>query len=147
MKEKGERGSINRPFYGTWVVDFITRQDAGMFTLGKYLSDKSISWRRRRLVLMAVEDIMPTTSHLPRIGKMQSAGCRLCRRSQEARGESTDNLAVERCSHINSACCEWMAPTVMATGHSICRHLYGSMHAAQQPNVSSSLSRLMKKVT
>jgi len=35
----------------------------------------------------------PTASFLTKIGKMQSAGCRLCRIAREARGESTDGLA------------------------------------------------------
>jgi len=36
-----------------------------------------------------------TASFLTKIGKMQSAGCRLCRIAREARGESTDGLAAE----------------------------------------------------
>ena len=35
-----KRGDIHQPFYGTWVADFMLRQDAGRFMLGKYLSDK-----------------------------------------------------------------------------------------------------------
>jgi len=35
--------------------------------------------------------------------------------------------------HIKIAGCEGMATTVTATHHSIWRHLYGSMHAAQKP--------------
>jgi len=80
---------------------------------------------------------------------MQSVGCRLCRIAREARGESTDSLADETHGHINSAGCEGMATTVMATHHSIWRHLHDSMHAAQK-----SKSKLMfvtldltKKVT
>ena len=50
IKEKGKGGGTHQPqaFYGTWVVDFMLRQDAGRFMLGKYLSDKKISWKRRR---------------------------------------------------------------------------------------------------
>ena len=90
---------------------------------------------------MAVAGNTPTASFLTKIGKMQSAGCRLCRRAQEVRGESTDNVAVETYSHINSAGCEGIATTVTATHHSIWRHLYDSMHAAQKPN------RILKIVT
>ena len=54
-----------------------------------------------------------TNSHfLTKIGKMQSAGCRLCKKAREAQGESTDGLADETHSHINSAGCEGMATTV-----------------------------------
>jgi len=82
---------------------------------------------------MAVAEITPTASQLTKIGKMKSAGCRLCRISREARGESTDGLAVVTYSHINSAGCEGMATTVMAAHSSIWRHLHVSMHAAKKP--------------
>ena len=62
IKEKKKRGDIHQPFYGTWVA-----------VLG-----------------MAVVGNTPTASFLTKIGKMQSAGCRLCKIAQEARGESTD---------------------------------------------------------
>jgi len=39
IKEKEKRGDIHQPLYGTWVADFMLRQDAGRFILGKYLSD------------------------------------------------------------------------------------------------------------
>jgi len=44
IKEKNKREGIHQPFYGTWVEDFMLRQDAGRFMLGKYLSDKKIPW-------------------------------------------------------------------------------------------------------
>jgi len=34
-----KRGDIHQPLYGTWVADFMLRQDTGRFMLGKYLSD------------------------------------------------------------------------------------------------------------
>jgi len=74
----------------------------------------------------------PTARFLTKIGKMQSAGCRLCKTAREAR-ESTDGLADETHGHINSAGCEGMATTVTAAHHSIWWHLYDSMHAAQKP--------------
>jgi len=56
--------------------------------------------------------------------------------SERFRGESTDGLAAETHCHINSAGCEGMVTTVTAAYHSIWRHLYDSMHAAQKPNAS-----------
>jgi len=44
---------------------------------------------------MAVAGTVPTAWQLTNRGKMQSARCRLCRLAREARGESTDGLAVE----------------------------------------------------
>jgi len=40
IREKKKRGDICQPFYGTWVADFMLRQDAGRFMLVKYLSDQ-----------------------------------------------------------------------------------------------------------
>jgi len=31
IREKKKRGDINQPFYGTWVADFMLRQDVGRF--------------------------------------------------------------------------------------------------------------------
>jgi len=65
------------------------------------------------------QESTPTASFLIKIGKMQSAQCRLCGIAREARGESTDGLATEKHGHINSAGCEGMAATVTAAHHSI----------------------------
>jgi len=96
---------------------------------------------------MTVAGNKPTASFLTKIGKMQSAGCRLCRIAREARGESTDCLADEKYGLINSAGCEGIATALTAAHHSICRHLYDSMHAAQKPKSKLSLSRLTRKVS
>jgi len=69
-REKKKRGDIHQPFYSTWVVEFMLRQDAGRFILGKYLSDKKIPWRRRRRLEMAAAGNTPTVSFLTKIGKM-----------------------------------------------------------------------------
>jgi len=82
---------------------------------------------------MAMTGNTPTASFLTKIGKMQSAGCRLCRIAREARGESTDGLAAVTHGHINSAGWKGMETTVTAAHHSIWRRLYDSMHATQKP--------------
>ena len=33
IKEKKKRGGIHQPVFGTWVADFMLRQDAGRFIL------------------------------------------------------------------------------------------------------------------
>ena len=45
IKEEGKGGGIHQPLYDTWAADFMLRQDAGRFMLGKYLSDKKILWK------------------------------------------------------------------------------------------------------
>jgi len=42
IKEQKKRGGIHQSFYGKWVTDFMRRQDAGRFMLGKYQNDKKI---------------------------------------------------------------------------------------------------------
>jgi len=66
---------------------------------------------------MVVAQITPTTSFLIKIGKMESAGCRLCRIAREARGQNTDGLAAQTHGQINSAGCEGIAMTVTAAHH------------------------------
>ena len=144
IKEKGKRGGIHQPLYGTWVADLMLRQDVGRFMLVKYLSYKKIPWKRRRRLGMAVAGNTPTASFLTKIGKIQSAGCRLCSIARGARGESTDSLAAETHGHINSAGCEGMATTVTAAHHSIWRHLYDSMHTAQKTKSKLKLATLDK---
>ena len=94
---------------------------------------------------MAVAGNTPTANFLTKIGKMQSAGCRLCRIAREARDESNDGLADETHGHINSAGCEGIATTITAAHHPIWRHLYNSMHAAQMPKSKLKFITLYKE--
>jgi len=73
--------------------------------------------------------ITRTVNQLTKVGKMQSAGCQLCRKAREAWGESTGNLAVETYRHINRVGCKEMATTVATAHHSWWSHQYASMHA------------------
>ena len=109
------------------------------------MSDNKIAMKRRRRLGMAVAGITPTASQFTKIGKMQSAGCRLCRKAREARDESTNSLAAEIHRHINSAGCKGMATTVTVAHHYIWKHLYVSMHAAQKPKSKLKLVTLDKE--
>jgi len=42
IKKKGKRGGNHQPLCGTWVADFMLRQDPGRFMLGKYVNDRKI---------------------------------------------------------------------------------------------------------
>ena len=79
--------------------------------LGKYLSDKKNPMAAKETIGDGGGRKYTNSHFLTKIGKMQSAGCRLCRIAREARGESTDSLAEETHGHINSAGCEGMATT------------------------------------
>ena len=39
IREKKKRGGIHQPFYGTWVADFMLRQDAGRFIYAGEVSE------------------------------------------------------------------------------------------------------------
>jgi len=104
----------------------------------------------RKRLGKAVAGNTPTASQLTKIGKMQSAWCRVCSGPREARCESNYNLAFETYSHINSADCEGVATTVTTAhhDHAIWRHLYTvvtacTLHKTQKAR--SILSRLTKK--
>jgi len=73
---------------------------------------------------IAVTGITPT----PKIGKMQSAQCHLCKMARETRVESADGLVAETHGHIKSAGSKEMATTVTAAYHFIWRHLCERMH-------------------
>ena len=53
IKKRRADKTIQHLLYGTWVADFMLRPDEGRFGLGKYLSNKQISWKRRRRLGMA----------------------------------------------------------------------------------------------
>jgi len=77
IREKKKREDIHQPFYCTWVADFMLRQDVGRFMLGKYLSDKKIPRRQRRR--FGNDGGRKYANSSTKIGKIQSAGCRLCK--------------------------------------------------------------------
>ena len=117
IKEKKKKGGALLRH----IADFMLRQDAGKFRLGRYLSDAKIPWKRRRRWRMAVAENILTASFLTKIGKIQSAVCWLCRIGREAWGESNDGLAAETHGHINSAGCEGMASSSGENRHTIGR--------------------------
>jgi len=73
----GKKGSIHQPFYGTYIENFMLRQNAEKLMLGKCFSGKQIPIRRRRRLGMAVAEITPAASQLTQIDKMPAAGCQL----------------------------------------------------------------------
>jgi len=75
--------------------DFLLRKES-LWTEGVWV--RKNSWKPS--LGIAVAEIAPTATFLTKIGKMQSAGCQLCRKAWQARGEWTDNLAKKYC-HIN----------------------------------------------
>jgi len=146
IKQKGKGGDIHQPFYGTWVADVMLRQDAGEFTLGKYLSDKKIPWKRGRCLGIAVVGITPTASFLTKLGKMQSAGCRLC----GIEWPEVSALTVWRLKHTVTSNVQaakgWQRqlrlPTTPSRGTCMTACM---LHKSQ--TASSNLSRLTKKIT
>jgi len=83
--------------------------------------------------MMALAGIIPVAKWLAKIKQRSDVSCRLCKRTREQRGASTENVPEETYGHINSAFCDGMATTVTAAQHCIWRHLYASIQAAQTP--------------
>jgi len=83
--------------------------------------------------MMAIAGTIPVAKWLAKIKRRSDVGCRLCKKSREQRGASTENLLQETYRHINSAFCDKMATSATAAHHFIWRHLYASMQAAQTP--------------
>ena len=83
--------------------------------------------------MMAIAGIILVAKWLAKIKQLSDVGCRLCKRAQEQRGASTENLLEETYGHINSAFCDGRATTVTAAHHFIWRYLHDSMQDAQTP--------------
>ena len=68
----------------------------------------------------AVAGTTPTGSWLDKIGKLQAAGCRLCKRAREAQGANTQVLQNETVTSIARAAKGWQRlsrlPTIPSEG-------------------------------
>ena len=91
VRKRRANKNIQQLLHRTWVADFMVRPE-GRFDLGKFLSNKQFPWKRRRRMGMAVAGVTPTGIWLKKIGKLPTAGCRLCKQAREARGDSTQEL-------------------------------------------------------
>jgi len=133
VQARAEQGNINHPAYGTWMVDFMLRQDESRAFLGKYLNDPHVPCRHKRREMMAIAGIIQGVKWLAKIKQRSDVSCRLCKKAREQRCASTENLPEVMYGHINSAFCDGMETTVTAAHHFIWRYLYASMQAAQTP--------------
>jgi len=116
VRAGAEQGNINQPAYGTWTVDFMLQQNESRAFSEKYLNDPHAPWSHKRREMMAIAGIILVAKWLAKSKQRSDVSCRLCRRAQEQRGVSTENLPEE---HINSAFCDGMATTVTAAHHFI----------------------------
>jgi len=92
---RAEQGNINHPAYGAWTADFKLRQNESRAFLGKYLNDPRVPWRHTKQEMMAIARIIPVAKWLAKIKQQSDVSCRLCKRAQEQRGASTENLPEE----------------------------------------------------
>jgi len=147
IKEKEKKGGIHQPFYGRWVADFVLRQEARIFMLGKYLSDKKKSMEAKVTFGDGGGRKYANSQFSNEDSKMHSTGSRLCKIAQEARGESTACLAADHTvtSTVQAAkgCQRQLRlPTTPSRGTCMTACM---LHKSQK--ASSSLSRLAKKAT
>jgi len=91
---------------------------------------------------MYVTGITPVASQLTKTGKMQSAGCRLCRIAREARSDSTAGLL----KHMVKAAKGWQRQSRLPTTSSGGTCMTACMLQKIQKAASSDWSFLTKKV-
>ena len=108
------------------------RQNESRAFLGKYLNDPHVPCKHKRREMMAIPEII-VAKWLAKIKQRSDVNCRLCKKTLEQRGASTENLPEETYGHKNSAFCDGMVTIVTAAHHCIGRHLYASMQAEQTP--------------
>jgi hypothetical protein len=88
----------------TWCTDFLVRDRVGREEMGRWLRNKAVPWKRRRLI-QVVTGTFPCGNWLHKIGRRESAGCALCKTALGRRGVSTQALPPESIGHIQSAGC------------------------------------------
>jgi len=88
IREKGKRRSIHQPFHGTLITDFMLRQEAGKFMLGKYFRPKKSMEVKKMFGDGCCRNYAHSQS-LEKMGKTQSEGWRLRMIARKARGTST----------------------------------------------------------
>ena len=79
-----ERGQPHRtPVTTTCTADFLTREGEGRKAVGKWLRDKTISWKARRRLLQTNTGVFPCEARLQKWGKHPDGICELCKRCRE----------------------------------------------------------------
>ena len=93
-----EQEDLGKPATDTWSTDFLVREGVGREELGAWLKNKVIPWKRRRRLIQVVTNTFPCGAWLHKIGHRATAGCRLCLRIREERGEDSQEEYRQRAS-------------------------------------------------
>ena len=118
--KKLEQEDLGKPATDTWSTDFLVREGVGREELGAWLKNKAIPWKRRRRLIQVVTNTFPCGAWLHKIGYRATAGCRLCLRIREERGENPQGeVQAESIGHIQSAGCLGQSE-VVTTAHNRC---------------------------
>ena len=122
--ERLEQEDLGKPATDTWSTDFLVREGVGREELGSWLKNKVIPWKRRRRLIQTVTNTFPCGVWLHKIGYRATAGCRLCLRIREERGEnSQEAVQAESIGHIQSAGCLGQSEVVTAAHNRCIRDL------------------------
>ena len=122
--ERLEQEDLGKPATDTWSTDFLVREGVGREELGSWLKNKVIPWKRRRRLIQTVTNTFPCGAWLHKIGYRATAGCRLCLRIREERGEnSQEAIQAESIGHIQSAGCLGQSEVVTAAHNRCIRDL------------------------
>jgi hypothetical protein len=117
MKGSGARSALK-------ITDFLLREGLSREEIGKWVSNKSIPWQRRRRLLQVVTGTFPCGQQLVKYGYKEKAECTLCKKAHEGNGSSwKGELPKETIGHIQSAGCLGQKEVVTAAHNACIREL------------------------
>ena len=139
---------MGRPATRTWSTDSVRaggevllRETPSRGETGKWLKNKSVPWRRRRL-LQVVTGTFSCGQQMQKYGYRKTTACMLCQKAHEACGSSWNGeLPKETIGHIQSAGCVGQKEVVTAAHTAYIRELL------QEVNVLWKAERHIRLIT
>ena len=139
---------MGSPVTKTWSTDFLIRTGVSREEMGKWLSNRSIPWRRRRRLIQIATGTFPCGEWLASKGLKPSAGCELCRRARSNQADDDDtDLPKETIGHIQSAACAGQREVVTAAHHAVFGALTEDIAAHQEASRKVAILTLEREKT
>ena len=110
----------------TWAAGFLRRKGQSREALGKWLSNRAVTWKRRRRTLQVITRTFPCEKWLHKIKKRPTSECERCKKAWMAAGK-TGAVPDETVGHIQSVQCVNKEEVVTAA-HNLCwREIMGGI--------------------
>ena len=139
---------MGSPVTKTWSTDFLIRTGVSREEMGKWLSNRSIPWRRRRRLIQIATGTFPCGEWLASKGLKPSAGCELCKRARSNQADDDDtDLPKETIGHIQSAACAGQREVVTAAHHAVFGALTEDIAAHQEASRKVAILTLEREKT